>query len=66
MEQKPTKVVDNTEKSEGEVGYQDQNRRESLRTASSGNSNAAYKTERATAPNADYLDIPAYLRRQAD
>ncbi len=65
-EQKPTKVVDNTEKMEEESGYQSNNRGEGLRAAGAGNGNTAYKTERAATPNADYLDIPAYLRRQAD
>lgn len=65
-EQKPTKVVDNTEKAEEEAAYPAQGRAEGLRSNQSGHGNAAYKTERATAPNADYLDIPAYLRRQAD
>lgn len=62
IEQKPTKVVDNTEKTE-EAPYQSHARSEGLRAASG---NTAYKTESAAAPNADYLDIPAYLRRQAD
>lgn len=64
-EQKPTKVVDNTEKSETDEGadYQGHSRGESMRSQQG---NAAYKTDRATAPNTDYLDIPAYLRRQAD
>lgn len=66
VEQKPTKVVDNTEKSDEAAVYQGHNRGEGRRAAGADSGNTAYKTERATAPNADYLDIPAYLRRQAD
>lgn len=63
VEQKPTKVVDNTmRKADGTPDYQQLDRPTITRQAG----NAAKKIDVAASPDMDYLDIPAFLRRQAD
>lgn len=62
-EPKPTKVVDNTaRKADGTTDYSQLDRPTVSRQAG----NAAKKVDVADRPDMDYLDIPAFLRRQAD
>jgi len=62
-EPKPTKVVDNTaRKADGTTDYSQLDRPTVTRQAG----NAAKKVDVADRPDMDYLDIPAFLRRQAD
>ncbi len=63
-EPKPTKVVDNTavRKADGTPDYSQLDRPTVTRQAG----NAAKKVDVADRPDMDYLDIPAFLRRQAD
>ncbi|WP_430463039.1 cell division protein FtsZ [Thalassolituus sp. LLYu03] len=62
-EPKPTKVVDNTvRKSDGTPDYNQLDRPTVTRQAGS----AAKQLDVAARPDMDYLDIPAFLRRQAD
>ncbi len=62
-EPKPTKVVDNTaRKADGTTDYSQLDRP----TVSRQSGNAAKKVDVADRPDMDYLDIPAFLRRQAD
>lgn len=63
QEPKPTKVVDNTmRKADGTPDYNQLDRPTITRQAG----NAAKKIDVAVSPDMDYLDIPAFLRRQAD
>ena len=64
QEPKPTKVVDNTagRKADGSPDYSQLDRPTITRQAG----NAAKKIDVAQSPDMDYLDIPAFLRRQAD
>ncbi len=63
-EPKPTKVVDNTatRKADGTPDYSQLDRPTITRQAGS----AARQIDVADRPDMDYLDIPAFLRRQAD
>jgi|TARA_B100000029_G_scaffold507604_3_gene592628 cell division protein FtsZ len=64
-EPKPTKVVDNTAQSrapETSSDYRELDRPTVTRQAG----NAARKLDSGENPDMDYLDIPAFLRRQAD
>ncbi|MAY13958.1 MAG: cell division protein FtsZ [Oceanospirillaceae bacterium] len=64
-EPKPTKVVDNTvnaRKADGTTDYSQLDQPTVKRQAG----NAAKQLDAAARPDMDYLDIPAFLRRQAD
>ncbi|MBU2097884.1 MAG: cell division protein FtsZ [Gammaproteobacteria bacterium] len=64
-EPKPTKVVDNTvnaRKADGTTDYSQLDQPTVKRQAG----NAAKQLDVAARPDMDYLDIPAFLRRQAD
>lgn len=64
-EPKPTKVVDNTEhakSAEATNEYRQIDRQAHVRQAG----NVARKLDSGSHPDMDYLDIPAFLRRQAD
>ena len=62
-EPKPTKVVDNTvRKADGTPDYSQLDRP----TVSRQSGSAAKQLDVAARPDMDYLDIPAFLRRQAD
>lgn len=67
---KPVKVVDNTPAKPGRVETNAPNYRDLDRPTVMRNSNASGNTATASAPHQeedlDYLDIPAFLRRQAD
>ena len=70
----PTKVIDNTpvaetasiRKSSGETDYDALEKPTVIRRGPSGNEAVARKLDARTDPDMDYLDIPAFLRRQAD
>jgi len=69
----PTKVVDNTPvtevnalKSSGEMDYDALEKPTIIRRDPRGNEAVARKLDARTDPDMDYLDIPAFLRRQAD
>lgn len=69
----PTKVVDNTSvrgvsalKSTGEMDYDSLEKPTIIRRVPRGNEALARKLDVRTDPDMDYLDIPAFLRRQAD
>ncbi|MDO7653478.1 MAG: cell division protein FtsZ [Porticoccus sp.] len=69
----PTKVVDNTStavagalKSSGEIDYEALEKPTIIRREPRGNEAVARKLDARTDPDMDYLDIPAFLRRQAD
>lgn len=70
----PTKVIDNTpvaettriRKSSGETDYDALEKPTVIRRGSSGSEAVARKLDTRTDPDMDYLDIPAFLRRQAD
>jgi len=65
----PTKVVDNTRNLDGKTDYNQLDRPAVLRRrAATSNGNAAVDQQSQGEPDAsvDYLDIPAFLRRQAD
>jgi len=68
--EKPVKVVDNTSKQlDGTTDYNQLDRPAVMRRRAPVNvGNAAVNTETGSQeqPNVDYLDIPAFLRRQAD
>ncbi len=68
--EKPVKVVDNTSKSiDGTTDYNQLDRPAVMRrraTVDSGNAAVDTKTSGSEQPSVDYLDIPAFLRRQAD
>lgn len=66
-EPKPTKVVDNTTNaraSESQGDFRQRERSASVRQVASGNT--ARKLDAGIGQDMDYLDIPAFLRRQAD
>lgn len=69
----PTKVVDNTSlvdrnvmKSSGETDYESLEKPTIIRREPRGSEAVARKLDARTDPDMDYLDIPAFLRRQAD
>ncbi len=70
--EKPVKVVDNTRALDGKTDYNQLERpavmRKRAAVSSSGNAAAAPETRiiNNTNSSVDYLDIPAFLRRQAD
>ncbi len=66
---KPVKVVDNTAKPvDGTTDYKQLDRPAVMRKRPMAHGNAAVDTNAAVSPEAgvEYLDIPAFLRRQAD
>jgi len=66
---KPVKVVDNTAKPvDGTTDYKQLDRPAVMRKRPMAHGNAAVDTNTAASPEAgvEYLDIPAFLRRQAD
>ena len=66
---KPVKVVDNTAKAvDGKTDYNKLDRPaiSRRRAVADGRGNAAVSQEIEPTPSVDYLDIPAFLRRQAD
>jgi cell division protein FtsZ len=62
---KPVKVVDNTDGTI-EPDYGDLDRPTILRNQQVNNPNSGFAKTLGTAPDMDYLDIPAFLRKQAD
>ncbi|MAL99897.1 cell division protein FtsZ [Hydrocarboniclastica marina] len=66
--EKPTKVVDNTKSLDGKTDYNQLDRPAVLRrrAVSHGNTALDHKADGQTEQSVDYLDIPAFLRRQAD
>jgi cell division protein FtsZ len=70
----PTKVIDNTpiaetaniRKSSGETDYDALEKPTVIRRGPTGSEAVARKLDARTDPDMDYLDIPAFLRRQAD
>lgn len=66
--EKPTKVVDNTKSLDGKTDYNQLDRPAVLRRRAVSHGNAAldHKTDGQSEQSVDYLDIPAFLRRQAD
>lgn len=65
----PTKVVDNTRNLDGRTDYNQLDRPAVLRrraVGGSGNAAVDHSAEGERDQNVDYLDIPAFLRRQAD
>lgn len=65
----PQKVVDNTRSMDGKTDYNQLDRPAVLRrraVASEGNAAVDQDSEGEQDTNVDYLDIPAFLRRQAD
>lgn len=65
--EKPTKVVDNSRTLDGKTDYNQLDRPAILRRRAVASGNAALDQGRESAEtNVDYLDIPAFLRRQAD
>ncbi|WP_369601452.1 cell division protein FtsZ [Hahella sp. SMD15-11] len=65
----PRKVVDNTRQADGKVDYNQLDRPAVLRKrapVSAGNTAVARESVVSDERNTDYLDIPAFLRRQAD
>jgi cell division protein FtsZ len=65
---KPKVAVDNTRRSDGTVDYKKLERPAVARAAAETKSNEPEQPEKAvkSAKDLDYLDIPAFLRRQAD
>ena len=65
--EKPTKVVDNTRTLDGTTDYNQLDRPAVLRRRAVSQGNVAVDQSRdADEQDVDYLDIPAFLRRQAD
>mgnify|MGYP006288903583 CR=1 FL=1 len=65
----PTKVVDNTRNLDGKTDYNQLDRPAVLRrraVSSNGNAAVDQQSEGESDSSVDYLDIPAFLRRQAD
>ncbi|TDT37874.1 cell division protein FtsZ [Halospina denitrificans] len=65
----PTKVVDNTRNLDGKTDYNQLDRPAVLRrraVSSNGNAAVDQQSQGESDANVDYLDIPAFLRRQAD
>lgn len=65
MAAKPKVAVDNTRKADGSVDYKKLERPTAVRNAKPAEPEESAKPVR-TAKDLDYLDIPAFLRRQAD
>ncbi|WP_166268526.1 cell division protein FtsZ [Marinobacter caseinilyticus] len=66
-QEKPTKVVDNTRSLDGKTDYKQLDRPAVLRRRAVAQGNAALdQRKEAEEQGVDYLDIPAFLRRQAD
>ncbi|MCL6415906.1 cell division protein FtsZ [Aestuariirhabdus sp. Z084] len=63
--ERPVKVVDNTRR-DGSVDYQKLDRPTVMRNQAVVNGANAVKADQIQSENMDYLDIPAFLRRQAD
>ncbi|MDX1456983.1 MAG: cell division protein FtsZ [Marinobacter sp.] len=64
---KPTKVVDNTRTLDGTMDYNQLDRPAVLRRRAVANGNVAIdQSKESEEQSVDYLDIPAFLRRQAD
>ncbi len=64
---KPTKVVDNTRTLDGTMDYHQLDRPAVLRRRAVANGNVALdQSKESEEQSVDYLDIPAFLRRQAD
>lgn len=66
--EKPTKVVDNTKSLDGKTDYNQLDRPAVLRRRAVAHGNTALdqKSDGQSEQSVDYLDIPAFLRRQAD
>jgi cell division protein FtsZ len=65
--EKPTKVVDNTRTLDGKTDYNQLDRPAVLRRRAVSNGNVAIdQSKDSEEQGVDYLDIPAFLRRQAD
>ncbi|MDX1755770.1 MAG: cell division protein FtsZ [Marinobacter sp.] len=65
--EKPTKVVDNTRTLDGTTDYNQLDRPAVLRRRAVANGNVAIdQSKESEEQSVDYLDIPAFLRRQAD
>ncbi len=65
--EKPTKVIDNTRSLDGTTDYRQLDRPAVLRRRAVTNGNVALDhSKEAVEQGVDYLDIPAFLRRQAD
>ncbi|CAN0370680.1 unnamed protein product [Discosporangium mesarthrocarpum] len=64
-QQKPTKIVDNT-RHQGETDYRQLDKPAVMRNRQASNRGAAMPKAAGGEPDMDYLDIPAFLRRQAD
>jgi len=66
--ERPVKVVDNTKAIDGTTDYNQLDRPAVMRKRTMAAGNAALDRSKAVGqePNVDYLDIPAFLRRQAD
>lgn len=65
--EKPTKIVDNTRTLDGKTDYKQLDRPAILRRRAVTSGNTALDQSRdSDDQNVDYLDIPAFLRRQAD
>lgn len=64
--EKPTKVVDNTRTLDGTTDYNQLDRPAVLRRRAVSQGNVAVDQSRDEEQDVDYLDIPAFLRRQAD
>jgi cell division protein FtsZ len=65
--EKPTKVVDNTRALDGKTDYRQLDRPAVLRRRAVAHGNVAIDESRQSdEQSVDYLDIPAFLRRQAD
>lgn len=65
--EQPTKVVDNTRSLDGKTDYHQLDRPAVLRRRAVASGNTALDQNReGEEQNVDYLDIPAFLRRQAD
>lgn len=66
MAAKPKVAVDNTRKSDGSVDYKKLDRPTAVRNAKPAETAAEESKPMRSAKDLDYLDIPAFLRRQAD
>ncbi|MBZ2167168.1 MULTISPECIES: cell division protein FtsZ [Marinobacter] len=65
--EKPTKVVDNTRSLDGKTDYNQLDRPAVLRRRAASQGNVAIdQSKESEEQGVDYLDIPAFLRRQAD
>ncbi|MEP4546542.1 MAG: cell division protein FtsZ [Saccharospirillum sp.] len=66
MAAKPKVAVDNTRKADGSVDYKKLDRPTAVRNAKPSEAAAEDSKPMRSAKDLDYLDIPAFLRRQAD